>query len=49
MLTGIDENRLKTGKCKFKVKYFPGASTDNIYDYMRSPLRRLPDYIFGLH
>ena len=34
MLAGIEENRLKTGKHKVKVKYFPGACTDDIYDYM---------------
>ena len=35
MLTGIEENWLKTGKHKVKVKYFPGARTDDMYDYMK--------------
>ena len=45
MLAGIDENRLKTGKHKVKVRYFPGARTDDMYDYMKPLLRKLPDYI----
>ena len=30
MLAGTDENRLKTGKHKVKVRYFPDARTDDI-------------------
>ena len=51
MLAGIGENQLKTGNSKFKVlsrylyRYFPGTCTDNIYDYMKSLLWKLPDYI----
>ena len=45
MLAGIEENQLKTGKHNVKVKYFPGSCTDNIYDYMKSLLWKLPDYI----
>ena len=45
ILAGIDENRLSTGKHKAKVRYFPGARTDDMYDYMKAPLRKLPDYI----
>ena len=45
MLAGIEENRLKTGKHKLKVKYFPGARTDGMYDYMEALLWKLPDYI----
>ena len=44
MLAGIEENWLKTGKHKVKVKYFPGARTDDMYDYMKPLLRKLPDY-----
>ena len=45
MLAGIDENRLKTGKHNVKVRYFPGARTDDMYNYMKPLLRKLPDYI----
>ena len=45
VLTGIDENRLKTGKHKVKARYFPSARTDDIYDYMKPLLRKLLDYI----
>ena len=45
MLAGIDENWLETGKHNFKVRYFPGARTDDMYDNMKPPHRKLPDYI----
>ena len=45
MLAGIEENRLKTGKHKVKVKYFPGACTHDMYDYMKAQLWKLPDYV----
>ena len=45
MLAAIDENRLKTGKHKVKVRYFLGARTDDTYDYMKPLLRKLLDYI----
>ena len=45
MLAGIEENRLKTGKHKVKVKYFPGAHTDDMYDYMKPLLWKLTHYI----
>ena len=45
MLAGIGENRLKTGKHKVKVKYFPGALTDDMYNYIKPLIRKLPDYI----
>ena len=41
MLTGIGKNRLKTGNYKFKVRYFPGARTGDMYDYMKPLLRKL--------
>ena len=43
MLAGIDENQLKTGKHKVKVRYFPGACTDDMYDYMKPLIQKLPD------
>ena len=45
MLAGIEENGLKTGKHKVKVKYFPGARTHDMYDYMKALLWKLPDYV----
>ena len=45
ILAGIDENRLSTGKHKVKVRYFPGARTDDMYDYTKPLLRKLPGYI----
>ena len=45
MFAGIEENRLKTGKHKVKVKYFPGACTDDMYDYIKPLLWKLPNYI----
>ena len=45
MLAGIDKNRLKTRKHKVKVRYFPGSCIDDLYDYMKPLLRKLPDYI----
>ena len=45
MLAGIDENRLETGKHKFKVTYFPGARTDDMYDNMKPPYWKIPDCI----
>ena len=40
MLAGIDKNRLKSGKHKVKVRYFPGASKDDMYDYMKPLLQK---------
>ena len=45
MLAGIKVNQLKTGKYKVEVKYFPGARTDEMYDYMKPLFWKLSDYI----
>ena len=45
ILAGIDENRLKFGKHKVRVRYFPGGRTNDLYDYMKPLLQKLPDYI----
>ena len=45
ILAEIDENRLSTGKHKVKVRYFPGARTDDMYDYMKPLFRKSLDYI----
>ena len=44
-MAGIDETRLTTGKQKVNVRYFPGARTNEMYDYMKSLSQKLPDYI----
>ena len=35
VLAGINENCLKTGDYKVKLRFFAGARTDDIYDYMK--------------
>ena len=45
MLARIEENRLKSGKHMIKVRYFPSACTDDMFDYMKPLLRKLLDYI----
>ena len=45
ILAGINENRLSTGKHKVKLRYFVGACTGDIYNYMKPLLRKLLDYI----
>ena len=45
MLAAIEENWLKTGKHKVKVKYFPGARADDMYDYVKPLLWKSPDDI----
>ena len=35
ILAGIDENQLKSGKRKVKVRYLPGAGANNIYNYIK--------------
>ena len=47
MLAGIDENHLKSRKHKVKIRYFPDACRDDMYD-MKLLLQKLPDYI-NLH
>ena len=47
MLAGIDENHLKSRKHKIKIRYFPDACRDDMYD-MKLLLQKLPDYI-NLH
>ena len=35
MLAGIDQNCLKIGNYQVKVRFFAGARTDDIYDYVK--------------
>ena len=46
MLAGIDENQSTTGKHKVKLRYFPGARPDDMYDYMKPLVPNLPNCIF---
>ena len=48
MLAGIDENRRKSEKHKVKIRHFPDARTDDMYDYIKPLFQKLPDY-FILH
>ena len=43
MLAGIDENQSTIGKHKVKLRYFPGARLDDMYDYMKPLVRNLPN------
>ena len=36
---------MKIWKIQGKNRYFPGARIDDMYDYMKPLLRKLPDYI----
>ena len=43
ILNGLEENRLN--KLKVKVRAFPGASTEDMYDYLAPLLRKKPTHI----
>ena len=45
MLARVDKNLLKSGKHKFKIRYFPVARPDDMSDYMKPLIRKLPNYI----
>ena len=40
MLAGMEEKR-KTGNRSVKVRIFPGATTHDIYDYLKSLLKKI--------
>ena len=44
ILNGIDENRLNK-KRNVKVRAFPGAYIDDLYDYLLPLLKKIPSYI----
>ena len=39
MLPGIEERRTSKRDRKIKVKNFPGAAVNDMYDYIKSPLK----------
>ena len=45
MLSGIAERRISKRDRKVKVKNFPGATIDDMYDYIRPLLKKCPDNI----
>ena len=45
MLSGIEERRIAKRDRKVKVKIFPGATIDDMYDYIKPLLKKCPDDI----
>ena len=45
MLSGIEERRISKRDRKVKVKNFPEATIDDMYDYIKPPLKKCPDNI----
>ena len=45
MLSGIEERRTSKTDRKVKVKNFPGATIDDMYDYIKPLLKKFPDNI----
>ena len=45
MLPGIDERRISKRDRKIKVKNFPGAKIDDMYDYIKPLLKKCSDII----
>ena len=45
ILSGIEERRISNRDKKIKVKNFPGATIDDMYDYIKPLLRKCPDSI----
>ena len=45
MLSGIDKRRISKRDRKIKVENFPGATIDDIYDYIKPLLKKCPDNI----
>ena len=45
MLSGIEERRISKRDRKVKVKNFPGATIDDMYDYIKPLLKKFPDNI----
>ena len=43
MLSGIEERRISQRDRKVKVKNFPGAKIDDMYDYIKPLLKKCPD------
>ena len=45
MLPGIDKRRISKRERKVKIKNFPGATIDAMYDYVKPLLKKCPDNI----
>ena len=45
MLPGIDKRRISKRERKVKIKNFPGATVDDMYDYVKPMLKKCPDNI----
>ena len=45
MLPGIDKRRISKRDRKVKIKNFPGATVDDMYDYVKPILKKCPDNI----
>ena len=45
MLPGIDKRRISKRDRKVKIKKFPGATVDDMYDYVKPMLKKCPDNI----
>ena len=43
--SGIEENRISRQWRKVKVKSFPGATIEDMYDYIKPPLKKCPKNI----
>ena len=44
-LSSIDERRISKNDRKVKVKFFPGATIEDIYDYIKPLLKKCTDNI----
>ena len=45
MWPGIDKRRISKRDRKVKIKNFPGATIDDMYDYVKPMLKKCPDNI----
>ena len=45
MFSGIEERRISKRDRLVKVKYFPGATINDMYDYIKPLLKKHPVYI----
>ena len=45
MWPGIDKRRISKRDRKVKIKNFPGATIDDMYDYVKPLLKKCPDNI----
>ena len=43
MLSGIEERRISKRDRKVKIKNFPGATIDDLHDYIKAVLKKCPD------